>query len=72
MIATPADVRRARAFLHERGVPFESVAPRRFATASKELGRTFADLLSLIMRLQAGGQGMGQAPIAERIAMEKR
>lgn len=68
MPATNADVRRASAFLTERG---SAISPRRFATAAKELGRTFAELLELIGALKMGGQGRGPAPIAEKIAREQ-
>lgn len=66
MPAANADVRRASAFLSERGI--SSISPRRLATAAQELGKTFAAVLELIMTLRSGGQGQGPAPIAERIA----
>lgn len=69
MAVSNADVRRARAFLFGHGAP--SISPRRFASAAKELGLSFAKVLALIMRMRAGGQGQGQAPEATRIAMEE-
>jgi hypothetical protein len=68
MVASSSDVKDARTFLAGRKV---RVSPRRFATAAKQLGKTFAELLALIMRLQMGGQGLGPAPIGERLARKR-
>lgn len=65
---TNATVRDARSFLFRHGIGPSVISPRRFAAASHELGKSFAKVLELIMALQSGGQGVGQAPIATRIA----
>jgi hypothetical protein len=52
------EVNKARSFL--RGQVFTragEIPPRRFAAASKETGSSFSDLLSVIARSYAGGQG---------------
>lgn len=72
MAASNVDVRRARAFLRKRSIPTRVISPRRFATAAKELGKSFADVLALIMRLRMGGQGLGPAPIGERVATMRK
>jgi hypothetical protein len=55
---TSTEVNAARSFL--RGRVFSragEIAPRRFAAAAKESGSSFSDLLSVIARSYAGGQG---------------
>ena len=69
MAVSNVDVRKARAFLVGKGA--RNISPRKFATAAKDLGKTFAELLRMIGRLSMGGQGLGPAPIAEEIAREK-
>lgn len=55
LLATPAEIRAARAFLQARGVR-TIVPPDKFANAAKELDMGFQDLLQFIMRLYSGGQ----------------
>lgn len=56
---TGAEVQAARAFL--RGHVFNrggtEIPPRRFAAAKKEIGASHADVLSILARAAAGGQG---------------
>lgn len=62
MKALPKDIRQARAFLYQRRIHAKVIAPRRFAAAAKESGKSFGDLLKDISRMYLGGQGQGQFP----------
>lgn len=62
---SPAEVRRARAFLQSRGIRAR-VPPRKFAAAAKELDMGFRELLAYIGRLYSGGQGQ-QMRISELV-----
>jgi hypothetical protein len=68
MSVKPKEVREARAFLQKRGFSTGDIPPRLFASAAKQMNKSFSDLLKEIARLQLGGQGQGQAPDATRIA----
>ena len=68
MAVKPVDIRRARAFLRKRNVPSRVVSPRRRAATADELGKSFSETLKLLAQLLMGGQGLGPAPIAQRIA----
>jgi len=57
MVATPPEIRKARAFLRSKGVTTKEIPPRKFANAAKELNRGFRELLRYIMALRSGGQG---------------
>ena len=55
---TGAEVRNAKSFL--RGATFNrsgEIQPRKFAAAAKETGSSFGDLLKVIARSYAQGQG---------------
>jgi hypothetical protein len=57
--ATPPEIRKARSFLyshHKRGF---GIPPAKFASASKELGLSFRELMRFIAILYARGQGTG-------------
>lgn len=54
MVTNP-DIRAAAAFLAKQ--QREGISPRKLAAASKETGKSFAELLRLIGLLQSGGQG---------------
>lgn len=56
-VATPPEIRQARAFLRSKGVTTREIPPRKFANAAKELNRGFRELLRYIMQLRSGGQG---------------
>ena len=58
----PATVRSAGQYLKERGLD-RVITPRRLAVVSRELGRSFDEVLRMLMREQSGGQGMGVAPL---------
>lgn len=61
MSVSAAELRQARAFLRGKAkAGSRDIPPRRFAAAAKELGVGFRELLSLIARLQSGGQGVSQ------------
>lgn len=62
MKALPKNIRQARAFLYQRKIHAKVVAPRRFAAAAQETGKSFGDLLGDIGRMYLGGQGQGQFP----------
>lgn len=53
---TPAEIRKARAFLRRRGISTSQISPRKFAAASKEQGKSFTELLKFIARLLDGAQ----------------
>jgi len=53
---TPPEIRAARSFLVQHGVPLSAVPPRKFAAAAKELKKGFRDLLKFIARLYSAGQ----------------
>ena len=60
-MVSAAELRQARAFLRGKAkAGSRDIPPRRFAAAAKELGVGFRELLSLIARLQSGGQGASQ------------
>lgn len=60
MAASPAEVRRARAFLFSRGAIARDIPPRKFANAAQELNLEFRQLLMFIARLYDAGQGQQQ------------
>jgi hypothetical protein len=63
----PAEIRQARAFLGKK----KKVAPKKFAQASKELGKSFAETMKIIRAMIAAGTGRTpptQSPIAQDIA----
>lgn len=57
MIAAPKEVRAARAWLRKRGITTPMISPKRFASAAKELNKSFRETLALLARLYMGGQG---------------
>ena len=60
MIAKPAEVRAARAFLRQRGVSTKEIPPKKFANSAKELGKGFRELLKTMSRMQSGGQNQSR------------
>ena len=68
MAVAPVDIRKARAFLRKRNIPSRVISPRRFAMTAAELSKTFSETLKLLAQLMMGGQGLGPAPIAQKIA----
>lgn len=61
MSTSAAELRQARAYLRGHAkAGSKDIPPRRFAAAAKEMGVGFRELLSLIARLQSGGQGASQ------------
>ena len=59
-VASPKEVRAARAFLRNQGARSSDIPPRKFANSARELNMGFRDLLRLIARLYSGGQGQQQ------------
>ncbi len=59
MAASPKEVRRARAYLQQRGAR-GMISPRKFANAAKEMNKSFSDIFMLIARMYMGGQGQAQ------------
>lgn len=53
---TPEEIRKARAFLRRRGIATHQISPRKFASAAKEQGKTFTELLKFVARLLDGAQ----------------
>lgn len=60
----PEDVRKARAFLQQRGVRTADISPQHFARSAKELGKGFAATLNYLALLLSGGSGNGQSETA--------
>lgn len=58
----PKTIREARAYLMSKGVKPSDISPRKFAAASKEMGKSFRETLNRLALLMAGGQGEGPAP----------
>lgn len=56
VVATPPEVRAARAFLRSNGITTKEIPPRKFANSAKELNKGFRELLRYIMQLRSGGQ----------------
>lgn len=63
-VATPAEIRQARAYLQNAGVRTSDISPRRFVAVSKETGKGFAATLKYLVLLLSGGQGLGPSKIA--------
>jgi hypothetical protein len=59
-LATPPEVRKARAFLRSKNISSKEIPPRKFANSAKELNKGFRELLRYIMQLRGGGQGLSQ------------
>lgn len=55
MTATAAEVRAAKAFLKKRKVT-PPIGPAQFASAAKEQGKSFSELIRFIMRTYQGQQ----------------
>lgn len=71
MPAKPRDVRKARAYLHKRGVKSGVVSPKKFAAAAGQLGTGYYDTLRLIISLANASEGRAPpnpAPVATEIA----
>ena len=60
MIASPKEVRAARAFLYAQGATASDIPPRKFANSAKELNMGFRELLRMIARLYSAGQNQQQ------------
>lgn len=58
------DIRKARAYLQNRGVKSSDISPRRFASAAAEQGKGYAGTLKYLVLLLAGGSGEGASPVA--------
>lgn len=54
-MVSPAEIRRARAYLQAKGLR-RTISPKTFAGAAKEMDVGFAELLKFIGRLYSGGQ----------------
>lgn len=61
---TATEIRAARAYLQGAGVRTSDISSRRFASASKELGKGYRQTLKYLTLLLSGGQGDGPARIA--------
>jgi hypothetical protein len=59
-LATPPEVRKARAVLRSKNISSKEIPPRKFANSAKELNKGFRELLRYIMQLRGGGQGLSQ------------
>ena len=59
----PSVVRDASRYLKERGLD-RLITARRLAVVSRELGRSFDEVIRMLMRMQSGAQGMGPAPLS--------
>ena len=56
-VATPPEVRQARAFLRSKGITTQEIPPRKFASAAKELNRGFRETLRFIINTQEERNG---------------
>lgn len=56
MSASPAEARKARAFLYSHHKHGFHIKPKKFASAAKELNTGFRELLRFIGQLSTGGQ----------------
>lgn len=68
----PVDIRKARAYLHKRGVGTSIVKPKAFATAAGQLGTGYYETLHLLIQLANASSGRtppNQAPVATDVAM---
>lgn len=68
-VASPKEVRAARAFLQTRDIRSGDIPPRKFANSAKELNMGFRELLRMISRLYSGGQAQSRFRV-EIIAAE--
>jgi hypothetical protein len=59
-LASPAEIRAARAFLYKHGATAGDIPPKKFANSAKELNMGFRELLRLISRLYSAGQNQQQ------------
>ena len=57
MSVSPAEARKARAFLYSHHKHGFHIPPRKFAAAAKESDTGFRELLKFIGQLSMGGQG---------------
>lgn len=56
-VATPPEVRRARAFLRSKKITTQEIPPRKFASAAKELNRGFRETLRFIITTEEKRNG---------------
>lgn len=61
----PATVKAAQQYLAQRGLD-RAIAPRQLSVVSRALGKSFDDVVQMIMYLEKGGQGMGAAAQTRR------
>ena len=69
---TAAEVRSAANFLTDHGIPKSKIQPRRMATASKQTGKTLAEILIIIRRTISAGQGAGGSSLSMAMLEQKR
>lgn len=51
MAASAVKVRQARAYLRRRGISTSQISPRRFASSSSEMGKSFSETLRFLAAL---------------------
>lgn len=55
---TPIKIRKARAFLHQRGIKTSELSPKDFVSFSETFNQSFEKTLRLIAYLKTRGQGL--------------
>lgn len=61
---TPSDIRSARSYLQNAGIPTSKLAPRHLASVAKETGKGYRQTLKYLNLLLSGGSGDGPSRIA--------
>lgn len=64
MSVTPAEIRSARSYLQNAGIPTSKASPRHIAAVAKETGKSFRQTLKYLNLLLSGGSGVGPSKIA--------
>lgn len=53
-VAKPVDIRKARAFLQQRGLRTADISPKDFATLAAEIGKSFTETLKFLAKSKLG------------------
>lgn len=64
--------REARAWLVKRKISPSKIRPRDLADTSARLGKSFAEIIKLVMVLKSAGSGVGPSPVAEELAKKRK
>ena len=69
---TAAEARSAANFLTDHGIPKSQIQPRRLAAASKQTNKSLSEILIIIRRTVAAGQGAGGSSLSMTLMEQKR